>query len=357
MHLMIGEKIKELRREQNMTQETLAGLLSVSYQAVSKWENGITCPDLALIVPLARIFHVSTDELLGMTQSETNERRTYFDALHENYWHYEADFERLAAAREAVAEFPEDMKYREWLSGSLYYCAFEDPATMTAMLDECIEHSLVVWEQDKTPLRYDALWIIVLAYTHSGRKEQAKQYALLFPEKNAGYANRDRALTNCLEGEELLIHKQQMFESALADFVQACRAFSDFGDRRDPRTRQAVAVEKAVYDALFPDGRSLRHSLSIGATHWKLAEFAVVDGNFDEAVHELSLSCQCRIEADCAFRAVGERYTAPLLDAIVHDAPGETRPKSLLEYWLEDLRTSKAFDPLCGRPDFEKLIQ
>ncbi len=320
-------------------------------------ETGTTCPDLSLIVPLARIFHVSTDELLGMTQYETNERRTHFDTLHENYWQYEADFERLAAAREAVAEFPEDMKYREWLSTTLYYCAFQDPATMTAMLDECIEHSRVVWEQDKTPLRYDALWIIVLAYTHSGRKEQAKQYALLFPEKDTRYANRDRALLNCLEGEELLRHKQQMFGSALADFVQACQAFSDFGDRRDPRTRQAVAVEGAVYDALFPDGRSLRRSLPISAVHWKRAEFAVADGDYDEAVRELALSRQCRIEADRAFAAVGEHYTAPLLDAIVHDTPGETWPKSLLAYWQEDLRTNKAFDLLRGRLDFEELIR
>ncbi len=42
MHLMLGEKIKELRREQNMTQETLADLLGVSYQAVSKWETGVS---------------------------------------------------------------------------------------------------------------------------------------------------------------------------------------------------------------------------------------------------------------------------------------------------------------------------
>lgn len=42
MNLMLGEKIKELRQEQNMTQETLANLLGVSYQAVSKWENGVS---------------------------------------------------------------------------------------------------------------------------------------------------------------------------------------------------------------------------------------------------------------------------------------------------------------------------
>ncbi len=354
---MIGEKIKELRKEQGMTQETLANLLCVSYQSVSKWETGVTSPDLSLIVPLARIFRVSTDELLGMTQYETNERRAYFDALCKNAWQYEADFERLAAAREAVAEFPEDMKYREWLGSTLYYCAFQVPDKMTEMLDESIACNLIVWEQNKTDLRYDALWEIVLAYTYSGRKKQAKQYALLFPENKKNYANRDRALATCLEGEELLIHKQQMFKDALADFINACRSFSQFGDRRDPRTRQAVAMEKAVYDTLFPDGRSLRHSLQISAVHWKLAEIAVTDGDYDKAICELSLSRQCRAEADRAIAAVGERYAAPLLDAIIYDKPGETLPKSQLTYWLEDIRTNKVFDPLRGRADFEELLK
>ena len=52
----IGEKIKELRRKKDLTQEKLAEMLGVAYQTVSKWETGITSPDLSLIVPLARLF-------------------------------------------------------------------------------------------------------------------------------------------------------------------------------------------------------------------------------------------------------------------------------------------------------------
>lgn len=45
----IGTKIRELRRARDLTQDELAELLGVSYQAVSKWETGAACPDLSLI--------------------------------------------------------------------------------------------------------------------------------------------------------------------------------------------------------------------------------------------------------------------------------------------------------------------
>lgn len=74
----IGKKIKFLRRQNDMTQEQLADLLGVSYQAVSKWETDVSSPDLSLIVPLARLFHVSTDVLFGVDGE--NARRTEFDS-------------------------------------------------------------------------------------------------------------------------------------------------------------------------------------------------------------------------------------------------------------------------------------
>ena len=60
----IGKRIKDLRKKNDLTQEKLADLLGVTYKSVSKWECGLTTPDLAMIVPLARVLHVSADELL-----------------------------------------------------------------------------------------------------------------------------------------------------------------------------------------------------------------------------------------------------------------------------------------------------
>ena len=65
MEITLGKKIAQLRRQRNMTQDTLAEKMGVSPQAVSKWENDQTCPDISLLPALARLFEVSVDELLS----------------------------------------------------------------------------------------------------------------------------------------------------------------------------------------------------------------------------------------------------------------------------------------------------
>ena len=62
---ILSERILALRKEQSMTQEALAQRLGLSFQAVSKWENGQSCPDIALLPVLADIFGVSVDQLFG----------------------------------------------------------------------------------------------------------------------------------------------------------------------------------------------------------------------------------------------------------------------------------------------------
>ena len=60
----IGNRIGRLRRQANMTQEALAEELGISSQAVSKWENDLSCPDISLLAELSRILGTTADELL-----------------------------------------------------------------------------------------------------------------------------------------------------------------------------------------------------------------------------------------------------------------------------------------------------
>ena len=69
----IGEKIAQLRRDAGMTQEALASRLVISPQAISKWERGIANPDLEVIPEIAKLFGISTDELLGLSSPKARE--------------------------------------------------------------------------------------------------------------------------------------------------------------------------------------------------------------------------------------------------------------------------------------------
>ena len=60
----LGENLKNLRKEKNLSQEQLAKMLNVSRQAVSKWESGKTYPDIDNLILLRDIFNVTLDDLI-----------------------------------------------------------------------------------------------------------------------------------------------------------------------------------------------------------------------------------------------------------------------------------------------------
>ena len=59
----IGKFIKEIRKKYNLTQKDLADKYNVTYQAVSKWENGKNMPDTALIKQMSKDFNISLDDI------------------------------------------------------------------------------------------------------------------------------------------------------------------------------------------------------------------------------------------------------------------------------------------------------
>ena len=72
MEETLGKRIMRHRKNLNLTQDQLAEQLGVTAQAVSKWENDLSCPDIAMLPKLSRIFGITTDQLLG-TASEQAE--------------------------------------------------------------------------------------------------------------------------------------------------------------------------------------------------------------------------------------------------------------------------------------------
>ena len=74
MNIELGSKIKQLRLQKGITQDTLAKNLSVSFQTVSKWENNISMPDIQLLPEIAVYFGCSIDDLFNLSEQAQFER-------------------------------------------------------------------------------------------------------------------------------------------------------------------------------------------------------------------------------------------------------------------------------------------
>lgn len=85
MNETIGSRIQKYRKDKGLTQEDLAGKLGVSSQAVSKWENDASCPDISLLPQLCKTLGITTDELLTGKSEEVKlvptEQRKSLDEL------------------------------------------------------------------------------------------------------------------------------------------------------------------------------------------------------------------------------------------------------------------------------------
>ena len=119
MELVIGEKLKKLRRSRDLTQEEVATHLGISYQAISKWERGDGYPDITMLPTLANYFGVSVDELIGMDEiasaSKLDEINQKWAENRSNGKHKE----NVALMRDALKVYPDNALLLMQLSTSL----------------------------------------------------------------------------------------------------------------------------------------------------------------------------------------------------------------------------------------------
>ncbi|HBA49720.1 MAG TPA: XRE family transcriptional regulator [Lachnospiraceae bacterium] len=83
-HLKTGEVISKRRKELGLTQNQLAQSLNISFQAVSKWENNLSLPDIEMLPKLAAALHTTVDALLGYRSVATDYDKRY--ETEEYYW-------------------------------------------------------------------------------------------------------------------------------------------------------------------------------------------------------------------------------------------------------------------------------
>ena len=155
MNLNIGNNIKRLRLEKGLTQEQLAELLCVSTAAVSKWESKNTYPDITLLFPLASIFGVSIDELLGYDVNSEKEISEYEEKYYQ-LWQARDGEALVSVMKEAIVRYPTEhrllVRYLNalvWHKGKTIEAMIESKNEIIAVyeriIDNCTVDSIRMW--------------------------------------------------------------------------------------------------------------------------------------------------------------------------------------------------------------------
>lgn len=106
MKLQIGQVIKHLRKEREITQEELAEILGVSCQSVSRWELGVCYPDMELLPVIADYFQITVDKLIGVKKSMEETKVQQLLTLFQEALSIGDVDACITIAREGVSEYP-----------------------------------------------------------------------------------------------------------------------------------------------------------------------------------------------------------------------------------------------------------
>lgn len=243
MELKLGEKIKALRKEKNISQEVLAQYLGVTFQAVSKWENGAALPDLTLIPAIALFFGVSTDQLFDINLMEVEQQVAQIrDEAMDCRDSDPAKCEQIL--REGLKKFPGN----DILLNNLLY-VMRAPERREEVIALC--KSLIEGTRDDT-VKYDACRILAETYQAMGEYELAKAALEQIPEV---YFTKLQFQALLLEGEDIYrparIQKMQAAEM-LTDMFLRLANYYEWKGQTDKAEHQ-LAVCAKVIEALSED--------------------------------------------------------------------------------------------------------
>ena len=216
MNLKMGEKIRTLRKARNISQEVLAQYLGVSFQAVSKWENGSAMPDVTMISAIASFFEVSTDELFDFNRIET-ERKVQQACWDIAEFRYTEPEKAEADLRALLKQYPGN----EVILNNLIYSLQANKKHMETV-DTC--KALIETAKDDGT-RYDAARIMAETYKAMGEYALCKQAIDLIPEYFFTH-REEKALL--LEGEDMFRPAWQQKEESLDSFIWMSVRLADY---------------------------------------------------------------------------------------------------------------------------------
>ncbi len=236
MDLLIGENIRRLRRERDLTQEEMATHLGISFQSVSKWERGDGYPDITMLPALANYFGISLDELLGIGEMS---RKRQYDEINE-LWkqNHKAGLhgDNVTLMRRSLKTRPNDALLLVQLSTSLEKLDGTEEEKREHLRESAALQEQILRYGADSEVRGSTMFNICFTYDKLGEHDKALAQAKKLPNL---FKARENALIYFLEGDE----KKKVAEEGLIPLawtaVHLLNALAD--TKNDPAYREKAA--------------------------------------------------------------------------------------------------------------------
>lgn len=244
----IGDKIKKLRQENNLTQEELAEQLGVSFQAVSRWENYITFPDITMLPRLANMFDVTVDYLLDVDiykKEKEIEEILNKDEILDNQG---KTIERKELLEEALKKYPNSWKIKSSLETVYFTLSIsygdkesEEKAIKVAneILDKCTDDQI----------RYGSMQTLIFIYSNRKEIEKASKIVSKLPGM---MITSEWLRPDVVTGEARIRATQVIFSSLVEMFYN--KITTTFGREEIGKRDIQLLKYKDFLDIVYEDG-------------------------------------------------------------------------------------------------------
>ena len=367
MGMTIGQNIRQLRKEREMTQDELAAEIGVTPQAISKWEKDTGLPDIRQIIPLANVFRVSTDVLLGVEPPADNAENVHQWILRMRANIDENDTEELFHMLNALKQCPREyddapeLRMTRLTLGYQILCAGDLKLSAKEKRDivhECERNAYAImhYSREESLIQEARTWLVRL-YVARGDFERARDLANQFPTDasytaGAIHAWIDRQQDN---NEAEIAQRSANVSQYLTMLANEIVPLGNALGRAD-REEDAVVVYRTLLDvigAIYKDEEFTPPlHMEPEILYYHLARMAVKADDFDKAIHYLEKLYEYE-KSNKAYYNVKNTPDTPWLSANFYTFP-ETEYS--VKHHMLSIMERKPLKPLRSDRRFKKLM-
>ena len=361
--LKIGDKIKSLRKSQDITQEKLAAYLNISYQAISKWENGTALPDITLVPQIANFFGVSTDELLCMNEVEETEELIEYEKIYRENNRLGKMLDNIILSREVLTKYPRNYQWMLNLSYPLIQYNVTKEHNKYSSEHGFVEEAISICErilEDCTidSIRHSAIQILCYSYSDVGKEDLALKLAYEMPDM---YLSKEHLLSHIYKGEKQIEQCQTVLLSMIdASSGLICMLASNGLMGKELTILQKIELVETANNLykliLSEDEDSLFYNCRLCRNYSLLAELWCKNGNTEKAMENLLLAEKTATYYDACDSLTEQKYKSLLANRCTFN------PKTVGRNWegtetgtLLNTLQRKVFDPIRETDTFKQL--